>query len=185
MAFTLATLLERNFVKASILLAITFAVTAFACAGMPRSYADDGDPAYQRATLCTNVPDLEPVVAYAQVRWADASAGRVNMHVRVVHEDLAHEDAPEGCDGVVTTDKLPTGMLGWTTGGVVTLDPRVLASDDVDDIVAHEIGHLLLGDAYADTGHGPEHSGDTKSIMWYLAQSGEQEITADDAGRLP
>jgi hypothetical protein len=185
----MASHLEKHWMKYAALLATVFSVLAFACTAPPMSYEQLGSKAYQHATLCTNSDPGAELASDAAERWNAATGGKVDIKVRIIQGvDLDAED-PEGCDAKLYFHAMRPNkwgpVLGNTEAGVVALDPSVISHPDRSDIVTHEVGHLLLGEAYEDTGHGMAHSDDPASIMFWMSCKGAQEITSDDVGRLP
>lgn len=186
----MASHLEKHWMKYVMLFSvILIALASIACSDCPKAYEAMGSKAYQHATICVSSEPGADLASDAAARWSEATNGRVDIKVRMVAGvELSTEDV-EGCDANLYFSAMRPNaagpVLGITVAGFVALDPSVITHADRLDIVAHEVGHLLLGDAYKDTGHGAEHSSDPGSIMFWLSCKGEQEITADDLGRLP
>jgi Zn-dependent protease with chaperone function len=156
------------------------ALLLLACSSDYIEYAPNGSKSYQTATLCTS-QTLAPFVRDAASRW-HAAAPRVSMAVRVVGNP---EEPQAGCDTNVyeasmsacrAGDGHDAHCLAMGGEGLIVLDPAALNDPELSDILTHEVGHLLLGDA---------HATDEASVMFWASLPGEQGITAADLSRLP
>lgn len=160
-------------------LAVIVALFAAACSAPYVEYAPNGDLSYQTATLCASA-EAAPVLRDAVARW-HAAAPQVRTTVRVVADaeavaegcatNVYFADLGRVCDGV---DVEHCAAMGG--GGVIVIDSGLQGDADLTDIVAHELGHLLTGDA---------HSADEASVMFWRTMPDEGTITAEDVARLP
>jgi hypothetical protein len=120
---------------------------------------------------------LTPFVQDAAQRWHEADP-EVSQSVRVV---VAPQNDTEGCDANVYVDtgvRRVTGDEGITRAGLIILDGSDEFMSDASDVIAHEIGHLLIG-------MGDEaHSQDPASLMFGREQAGEQEVLAADVAKV-
>jgi hypothetical protein len=139
-------------------------------------YAGPGDPSYKTAVLCTTA-ELAPFVQDAAQRWHEADP-EVRQSVRVV--SVPQNEMP-GCDANVYIDtgvRRVTGDEGITRAGLIMLDGSDEFMSDASDVIAHEIGHLLIG-------MGDEaHSEDPASVMFGREQAGEQAVLPTDVAKV-
>jgi hypothetical protein len=159
------------------LLLAALLLSAVGCGAEPMTYAAPGDASYETAAVCTT-SELAPFVRDATQRWHDA-APRVDLSVRVVpspQKELA------GCDVNVYIEsrlRSVTGDEGIARAGLIMVDGSEEFMSDESDVIAHELGHLLIGGANDEA-----HSVDTDSVMFGREQAGEQGVTAADVAKI-
>jgi hypothetical protein len=129
-----------------------------------------GDPFWQTATLCTT-PELAAVTQDAANRWHDADQ-RVSMTVRTGERGCGDADVYE----VESVEDGP-GMAGGTVPGDVQLMRGIADKPYGSDVVAHELGHLLIG---GDGAHNPDKS----SVMCAVPDYRAKEVLASDTAKV-